>query len=543
MALLAGATRASWRGEALMGVTLAGMSAPVAMAFAQFAGLPPTAGLYALIVPGILFALFAATGRLTAAPDAVVVALVAATLTPLAHPGSTSYLELAAAQALVAGGAFALLGVFGLSRVTALLPRPVLIGFSAAVALDLLVREIAAMFGIRLAPRVTDAAAGGFPQHARAFITGLGDADVWAVAVAAGAILILLIGRRIARRLPWEIAVLLAGLASHRIFDLASRGVATVGRFDGGRPPFAVPVPPAADWLALIPGGILIAVAALALHQDDHPAYQPAGAHDGIVYGLASAASGISGGFAIGPSPARRARLDELRSRSQLPTLVAAVLILLAALFGGGILGELPTPAFGAIAALATWPLLRLAEARALWRTSKGEFLLALLVFAATLAFGPLWGLAVAAAIGLLRLLLAASAPPLDVLDGDGRPIASLRRGSPPPRPTAPGIVIVRLAAPVDATTAGALARGIRLATGDVGAGIRHLVLDGEAITAIDATGAAVLRRTLADVAAAGITVDYCRARAVLRVELERHGLLGGSRVFRTCREAVDGLA
>jgi MFS superfamily sulfate permease-like transporter len=303
-----------------------------------------------------------------------------------------------------------------------------------------------------------------------------------------------------------------------------------------------VPLVPAGDWLGLIPGALVIAFAALALHQDDDPDYRPAGTRDGLVYGLANAASSLSGGFALGPSPARRARLDELRSRSQLPTLVAALLILAAVVFGGGFLAELPTPAFGAIAALATWPLLRLREARLLWRTAKGEFLLTLLAFAATLVFGPLWGLAVAAAVGLLRLLLAASAPPLDVVDGDGRPIAALRPGGPPPRASAPGIAIVRLAAPLNAVSAGALARGIRLAVG-ASDGIRHLVLDGEAITGIDATGAAVLRRLRAELAEQGVTVDYCRARAVLRVELEHHGLLGGSRVFRTCREALDELA
>jgi sulfate permease, SulP family len=542
MALLAGATARTWRGEALMGVSLAAMSAPLAMAFAQFAGLPPAAGLYALIVPGAVFALFAATGRLTAAPDAVVVALIAATLTPLAHPGSARYLELAAAQALLAGAACALIGILRLGRLTVLLPRPALLGFSAAVVLDLLLREVAAMFGIRLAPRVTDAAAGGFPEHARAFVGRLGHADVWAIAVAAGALLILLIGRRVSRRLPWELAVVLAALASYRVFDLGPRGVATVGHLGTGRPVLGVPVLAAGDWLAVVPGALVIAFAALALHQDADPVRQTAGARDGIGYGLANAGSALTGGFAIGPSPARRMRLDELRSRSQLPTLIAALLVLAGVLFGGWLLGELPTPALGAIAALATWPLLRLGEARSLWRASKGEFLLALIVFAATLAAGPLWGLAAAAAIGLLRLLLAASAPPLDVIDGDGRPIASLRAGAPTPRASAPGVAIVRLAAPVDATTAGALARGIRLATGAADGGIRHLVLDGEAITAIDATGATVLRRVLDELAERGITVDYCRARAVLRVELERHGLLGGSRVFRTCRDALDEL-
>jgi MFS superfamily sulfate permease-like transporter len=541
MALLAGVTRRNWRGEALMGVSLAAMSAPVAMAFAQFAGLPPAAGLYALILPGIFFALFAATGRLTAAPDATGVALIAATLTPLADPGTASYARLAAAQALVAAAAYALITMTRLSRATLLLPRPVLIGYGAAVALDLIVRELAAMFGIVLGQGVTDAAAHGFPAHATAFLTRLGAADVWALAVAAGALVILLIGRRIAPRLPWELAVFLAAFASYRVFGLDQRGVATVGHL-GGHPPFAFPTLGGAQWLELVPGALAIVIVALAQHHDDDHDQQGANTRDGLGYGLANAASAATGGIALGPSPARRSRLDELRSVSQLPTLITALLVLGAVLFGDGFLAELPTPAFGAVAVVATWPLLRLRDARALWRAAKGEFLLALAVFAATLAFGALCGLAAAGAIGLLRLLRAASAPPLDVLDGEGRPIASLRAGAPPPRPSAPGVAIVRLAARLDAASAGTLARGIRTLWGASGDGIRHLVIDGEAIAGIDATGALVLGRILDDATARGVTVDYCRARAVLRVELEHHGLLRGSRVYRSCGEAIADL-
>ena len=555
MPLLAGATRRTWREEALMGVTLAAVSAPLAMAFAAFAGLPPTMGLYALILPGVVFALFARAGQLTAAPDAVLIALIAATLTPLAAPGTDRYADLATGQALVAAVAFLVMAATRASRVAVLLPRPVLLGLSAAIALDFLVREVAEMFGISLGRAgagsggadsgATDAASNGFLEHARGIVARLDTANAWAVVVAAGALVILLIGRRLARRLPWELAVYLAGFASYRVFGLGRNGVATVGTVAGGRPPFSMPLLGAGQWLELVPGALLLVVVALAQQQDADPNYEQPRTRDGVVSALANAASGLSGGFALGPSPARRARLDELRSASQLPTLVAALLILLALVFWSGFLGDIPTPAFAAIAAVATWPLLRLPDARALWRASKGEFLAALLVFAATLVFGALWGVAVAAGIGLLKLVATTAAPPIDVVDVDGRPIASLRPGSPPPRLTAPGIAVVRFAAPIEASSSGALARGIRAVLNDAaasgdGRGIRHLVLDCEAIGAIDATGAQVLRQLLAEAAQRAVTVDYCRASAVLRVELERHGLLGGSRIFRTVREAVD---
>lgn len=546
MPLLAGTTWRNWRLEALMGVSLAATSAPVAMAFAGFAGLPPATGLYALIAPGVVFSLFAATGHVTAAPDAVLVALVAATLVPLAAPGTSGYAELAIAQALVAAVMCFLMAVTRARLVAALLPRPVLLGLTAAIALDFLARELAAMFGIPTGSVRADAAGHGL-LHAGRVLTGLGDANVWAVVVAAGALAVLLIGRRIARRLPWELAVYLAALASYRVFGLDRQGVHTVGEVASVPPgglQFTLPVLGAGQWLDLIPGALVLVVVALAQHQEAGPAYQPAGARDTVAYAAANAASGLSGGLTLGPSPARRARLDELRSISQLPGLVAALLILITVTFWSGFLDGIPSPAFAAIAAIATWPLLRLREAAGLWRASKGEFAQALVVFAATLVFGALWGVAVAAAIGVLRLAAAASVPPLDVIDADGRPIASLRPGSPAPRPTAPGVVVVRFAAPVTAASAGALAAGLSTALrpGADGAGIRHLVLDCEAMAAIDATGARVLHRLLGEAAQSGITVDYCRARAVLLIELERHGLLAGSRVFRTVRDALDAL-
>ncbi|WP_022880708.1 SulP family inorganic anion transporter [Gryllotalpicola ginsengisoli] len=538
MALLAGTTRRSWRGDALRGIPLAATAAPVAMAFAQFAGLPAAAGLYALIVPGILFALFAGAGRLTAAPDALLVVLVAATLTPLARPGTGEYLRLAAAQAIVAAGVLALLALLRANAVANLLPRPALLGVGAAVALDLVVREIAAMFGIRLADTVTDTSTQSFLQHVAALLTGLPRADAWGLLLAAIALVVLLVGRRILRLFPWELAVMAATIAAYEVFGLAGHGVSVVGGAPHGVG-LAWPAQAAGQWAEVVPGAVVLALTALALQLDADPARAvPSGRH-GLVLGVANAASGLGGGFAIGPSQVHRRRLDELGASGQLPTLVAALLVLLTALLAPDALAALPTPALGAIAVVATWPLLRAGEARALWRGAPGEFLFAAACFAAVLALGPLPGLGVAAALSLLRLLGRASEPPIDVVDADGRPIASLRKGAPPPRTSAPGVVIVRYAARIDSAGAGALARGIRAAVAAEGQGVTRLVLDCEAVTGIDATGAAVLRDARAWAAERGVAVDYSRARAVLRVELERHGLLGTSRVFRTNRDAL----
>jgi sulfate permease, SulP family len=89
--------------ELVAGITLLAIAVPLNIGYAQIAGLPPTAGLYALIVPGILYALVASSRQVVASPDAAAAALVASSIGGLAAAGSAAYLTMAFAQAILCG--------------------------------------------------------------------------------------------------------------------------------------------------------------------------------------------------------------------------------------------------------------------------------------------------------------------------------------------------------------------------------------------------------------------------------------------------------
>ena len=108
---LAGLNRGNIVRELTAGVTLLAIAIPLNIGYAQIAGLPPTAGLYALVLPAVVYALTVSSRQLVASPDAAAAALVASSIGGLAVAGSADYLTLALAQAILCGVMFLALRV------------------------------------------------------------------------------------------------------------------------------------------------------------------------------------------------------------------------------------------------------------------------------------------------------------------------------------------------------------------------------------------------------------------------------------------------
>src|SRR4051812_45130950 len=199
---LAGLTWRNAGGEAVAGVTLLAIAVPLNIGYAQIAGLPPTAGLYALVLPAVAYALIVSSRQLVASPDAAAAALVASSIGGLAVAGSADYLTMAFAQAIISGVLFALAAVFKLGFLANFLSKPILVGFVGGLALDILVSQIAKMLGVKID------SGGEFAEKVVGLVTGLPTLNGWSVLIAVVAVAVLVAGRRIARAVPWALIVL-----------------------------------------------------------------------------------------------------------------------------------------------------------------------------------------------------------------------------------------------------------------------------------------------------------------------------------------------
>jgi len=230
-----GSYRRAWlMRDSLAAVTICAVLVPQALAYGQLAGLSPVAGLYAALVPLILYPLFASSRRLMAGPESGLAILTAVALAPLAAEGSAQFAVLAAMLALLTGGVLILAGVLRLGFLADFFSRPVLLGFINGVAVIIIVSQLPKLLGIKVH---TDSTLGTLWQ----IIGHIADAQWRTIVLGVILLVVMALLGRFARRVPGALIVLALGGAAVALLQLAPKGVAVIGDVPAGLPGLALP--------------------------------------------------------------------------------------------------------------------------------------------------------------------------------------------------------------------------------------------------------------------------------------------------------------
>ncbi|KQP69087.1 sulfate permease [Microbacterium sp. Leaf288] len=539
---LAGLTGRNLVTELTAGVTLLAIAIPLNIGYAQIAGLPPTAGLYALVVPTLIYALVVSSRQLVVSPDAAAAALVASSIGGLATAGSTDYATLALAQAIICGVMFVLMAFFKLGFLANFLSKPILIGFVGGLALDILVSQIAKMLGVKID------SGGEFVDKVVGLVSNLETINAWSVAISAASVAVLLLGKRYLKAVPWALVVLILSTLLVVLTGLDQRGVDVLGAVPSGPPTLTWPVIDWQMWMALIPSAIALTLVTTAegllvsrSYGEKH-GYPFHANRDLLAFGLGNIAAGAQGSFSMGSSTSRTAAMDQAGSRTQLPSLVLAVGTLLLLLFGTTLLADIPSPAIGAVVGVAILPLLGIREFRVLWRQDRFEFAIGAVCFLVTLFVGAIPGIVVAFVLALINLAKRAANPAIDVLAADDDAKQSLLEDAAAGATTAPGVVVVRMAAPLFFANGAVFSAAVKRAVTGADEPVKHVVIDMEAVTDIDVTGAEAFASLEEWLDEQGVSLAFSRVRVPTKARLDELGLLSGQTVYSTNREAVAAL-
>ena len=540
---LAGLTRKNLVTELLAGVTLLAIAIPLNIGYAQIAGLPASAGLYALILPTAVYALLVSSRQVVASPDAAAAALVASSIGGLAAAGGAAYAQLALAQAVIGGVLFLLMAYFKLGFLANFLSKPILIGFVGGLALDILVSQIAKMLGVKIG------AGEEFVGKLQGLVGGLSTINLWSVLISLAAVAVLLGGRRLLPRVPWALVVLVAATVAVVLAGLDRQGVDVLGDVPSGPPRFTWPVIDWAQWLALVPSAIALTLVTTAegllvsRSYGEKRHYRTRPNRDLAAFGLSNIAAGAQGSFTVGASTSRTAAMDQAGSRTQLPSLVLAAGTLLLLLFGASLLSDVPSPAIGAIVSVAILPLLGFKELARLWHLDRFEFAVGVVCFLVTLFIGAIAGILVAFVLALINLAKRAANPAIDVLAADDNPTDSLLVEAPPGTLTAPGVVVVRMAAPMFFANGNVFSRAVKRSVTSPGDGVvTQVVIDMEAVTDADVTAAESFHALRAWLTSRGVSLSFSRLRPHAERRLRKLGILIDDPVYPTNRAAVDAL-
>jgi sulfate permease, SulP family len=439
MGWLAGYERGWLRFDVIAGLTVTAILIPEGMAYAQLAGVPPQAAFYAAPVALLLYALLGTSRQLVVAVSSAVAITSAATISELAPAGSTEYIALTAALAILAGLVSLVAGLLRLGRVARLFSPSVLLGFVFGLALIITMKQIPKLLGVEVDQQ-------NFFKAIWRTLQELPNTSLVTLAVGLACIAAMVVLERYVPKLPAALLVLIGSLAVSAALDLADHGVAVVGPLPSG---LAAPQLPGVGWDAvplLVAGALGIAL--LAFAEAMGPAQQLAKRHgyeidanrELVGIGAANAAAGLFQGFPIGASLSKSAANDRAGARTPMSLIVAAAATALVALFLTPLFRDLPEAALGAIVIVAVSEMERIAPLRRLWRLRLADFVLAIVALLGVLVFDILPGLAIAVATSLGVIVWRAGEGRLQVLgEGPAGPETAHEEPAAPP-----GMLIVR---------------------------------------------------------------------------------------------------
>ena len=439
-----------------------------------------------------------------------------------------------------------------------------LVGFISGLGIEVLTNQVRKILGasidhesqvVAFASQIKDAMASsveteGYLVELLALLESIPRANLYSVAVGLGALLIVRLLKRYAPRVPGALVALGVMTSGVALFHLEAKGVSVLGVIPSGPPSLRIPLVPAADYLRLLPGGM--AVVAITLceglllvrqYSRKH-GYKADGDQVLFAYGIANLAAGWSGALVTGNSASRSAAMESAGARSQLPSLIAAGTIALVMLFFTDLLAYLPNAALAGIVANAVLSLIEVDELRELYRMRRSEFWIAMVCLLSVLVLGPLRAVIIAFLLATIDVIRRASRPGTWVLceAQDGSHFVPTETIA---APDDSGLVVYRFGSPLYFANANLFLEEVEQLVTQGPAPITAFVLDAEAISDIDTTGAEVLHQVLSLLAKRGVTFAMARANPQLPRLLQHYDLLpliGENRLYPTNRHAVIAL-
>ncbi len=570
--------RDAWS-DAIAGALTAAVLIPQALAFAALAGLPPQAGLYASVLPPLAYALLGGSRVMAVGPVSVAALMVASALGGVA--GDAMRIEAAATLALLVAGFFVLAGLLRAGTLINFISGPVLHGFTSGAAVLIVVSQLPALLGFSrgewtIAPLTAALGVGSLallvglqmlaarwgmrgsaPTSAPTSAPISAPASVPASVPTSAPLAITLLGRAAPL-----LAVLLATWAVV-LWNLdTSSGVAVTGAVTSAWPAgLGTHLMP--DWQRVREAAPAAALNALIAYVESAAIAKLFAARDGetvnanrelLALGAANLAAAASATMPVAGGFSRTAVNAEAGARTQLATIITVILLLVATALLAGVIARMPRAALAAVIIAGVVKLIDWREPLRLWRYDRAEasvfMLTAVLTAAVDIEFGLLAGLA----LSLLWPVWLARAPHIAEL---GRIPGSnhYRNIARHPAESWPDLLLVRVDGALSAANAAHVTAWVTRAVAArreveskaaAGSALRHVVMDGGGVHAIDATALDAMEQLGRELARHTIGLHWAELRGPVTDRLARAGQLqrrGPGQHFLNVDVAVRALA
>ncbi|WP_166372645.1 SulP family inorganic anion transporter [Psychromonas sp. SA13A] len=428
-------------------LSVAAVALPVAIAYAQLTGVNAIVGLYSCVLPMLVYALFGTSRQLVIGPDAATCAVIAAVVTPLAAGDAVKHWQLVMTMTAMTGVWCLLASRFKLGVLADFLSKPILMGLINGVAITIIVGQLSKVLGVRFDETY-------LLEQVMSGHSYLLSAHWPTVSISLIALLVFIAIKRLVPQWPAALFAMASTGLLVWLFKLGDFNIATIGEIKVGLPDFQAPVFDLGISRQLVMPALnlaMVSFVSMMLTARSFAAkngYDIDGDKEFRALGLANIASALSQGFAVSGASSRTAVNDENGGKTQLVSIIAALIIALVALFATTPLQYVPEAALGVVLILASISLI---DFKALWllrKHDKSAFVLALITLLAVLFVGVIPGITLAVLLGLFQFLRAVMRPTDQVLGLDDNGIIRSMDSSDRTK-TIPGVFIYRFNSPL----------------------------------------------------------------------------------------------
>lgn len=530
------------QGDLSAGLTVGVMLIPQGMAYALIAGLPPIYGLYAALLPLVVYALFGTSRQLAVGPVAMVSLLVAAAVGPIAGGDASLYIGLALLLSLMVGLLQFGLGVARFGFLVNFLSHPVLSGFTSAAAFIIGLSQLKHLLGIDL-PR-----SNFIHEILWAAVTHLGDVHGPTLVLGLGSIALLVALRRWVPSLPGALVAVAGATLVVWAFGLHEVGVAIVGSVPSGLPAPSMPplnwdyarqLAPSALAIGLV--GFMASIAVAKVYAGRHR-YEVDANQELIGLGLANVAGAFFGAYPTTGGLSRTAVNDDAGARTNLAGVFSAAIIGLTLLFLTPLFYFLPKAVLAALVMVAVTGLVDWREARYLWRVDRRDFGLMALTFTATLTLGIEQGILIGVVVSLIVVIYESSTPHTALMGRlpDTETYRNLKRN--PKAMTRSHVVVVRMDANLSFANVSTF-RDLVLDLDVNDPALQAIVVDMYPVNQIDSTATHTLAKIIETCRRNGVELYLAGVKGPVKDVLDDAGLtgkLGRDRFFLEVHDAVE---
>lgn len=529
-------------GDLKAGITTGIMFIPQGMAYAVIAGLPPIYGLYAGVIPLLLYPLFATSRHLSVGPVAVDMIIVAAGVGALAVASESDLVGLVILLTMMTGILQLLMGSLKLGSLLNFFSRPVITGFIMAAPIIITFTQLENMFGIQLETNQNLILLIGD------FVSGLFEVHYATLYWTLSAISLLFILKKAVPRLPGSMIVLSLGILIAWIIDIEQYGVDIVGEIQDGLPPLSLPDLSYNSFIKLIPTALTLAlvqfmtVTSLGNVFAKRHGYLINSNQELISIGSSNFMGSFFSSIPISASFSRSAASEESGVQTAAANWVTAIIVVLTLLLFTPVFYFLPMPVLAAIIVVSVFGLIDIQEVKFLAKTRRSEGGIAVFTFAGTLLIGIQEGILMGIGVSMLLMLYKVSRPTVAELGviPDTHSFKNIERN--PEATRIDGLLILRIDASFSFINAEFFRDFILNKSREQDKETRYVIIDGSSINHLDTTAIESLVSVIKTLRTWDMDLYLTGLKGPVRDIIERSGFddyLGKDHFCRTPHMAV----